>query len=426
MSLFGRFSNDFKSLTRQKKIEVFSDPDELIFPVIQHSGQPASVIVKKGDQVCVGQKIAAAADGISANVHASVSGTVVGIEDYVHYTGISVLSIIIQNDFQYLVSPTIRSVLPLETLSPEDVCQCIGEAGIVEMNNRPFPTHIKLTPLKNIPINTLIINGTECEPYLTSEYCVMMEESADIMLGVKAAMKACGATQAIIAINSHQIGAIKILNTHISKTAGIVIKLLPTGYPQDNEKIITEIIMKQKIREFPIEIGVIVLTLATVAQIGKTIGTGMPLIDRVVTLFGTALPLLGNYRIRMGVPIRHLLQTGSSDANVEGARQRLIHGGPLTGVTLSSRNVVITKATTAIVVMNDVLNDESACIRCARCIRVCPVQLIPLALANGTANAGLCIECGLCAYVCPAKRYLVQRIRLNKIENKQLTGVQSA
>jgi len=414
-------------ISRDKPIERFIPPLVYI-PLIQHTGKPAKPLVKAGDYVFLGQKIADTDAVVSASVHASVSGKVKSIQKYHHpVLGISE-AILIENDGKDKTeNKNILSEEEVNKLTSQDLILKIKESGIVGLGGAGFPTHVKLSPPK--PIDSLIINGAECEPYLTSDFRLMVEKTDEIIKGIELIVKILGPKKVYLAIEDNKPEAIKAFERKL-KTLHIThytLHILKTHYPQGAEKQLIKNILKREVPsgKLPFDVGVVVQNVATCFAIYEAVYLNKPLYERVVTVTGNCLSHPKNILVRIGTPIRDLI---SLCGPLKEKPKKIIFGGPMMGMSQYTDEVPVIKTTTGIVVLGEsevkVLKEEF-CIRCGRCVESCPVGLMPaiLSLASQSQNWQLakeysifdCIECGLCGYVCPAKRNMVQYIKQAKL-----------
>ncbi len=420
-----------KNATCHKPIVNLDPPDELIFPISQHIGAPAIPCVKTGDTVLMGQKIAEASGFVSANIHASVSGKVKSIEKRLHPNGTMVESIIIENDhLDTPANPFSDTEQPYTDLSREEIINLVREAGIVGMGGATFPTHVKLSPPEEAKIDYVIINGAECEPYLTSDHRAMLENTKSILRGLSIILTLFGLDEGYIGIENNKPDAI----AHMTEAAAafpvkkIHIVPLKTKYPQGSEKQLINAITGRKVKpgQLPWQAGCIVTNIDTAAAIARAVIKKIPLTTRIVTLGGDALKNPMNYRVRLGTPFRHAIeQSGGTVAEPK----KVLMGGPMMGTAIPNLDVPIIKGTSGILCLGEKaarLEQETACLRCSKCLYVCPMNLQPNLLdtlsrrdefdALQKLNIADCIECGSCAFVCPARRRQVQQIRIAKIK----------
>jgi len=420
----GVHPNDNKAQTNKKSIVVMQPPKTLVFPLAQHLGAPCTPIVAVGDHVKKGQKIAGSEAFVSAPIHSSVSGTVTAIKPYPVPNGSMVESIVIENDFQeeraYNLEPT-----DYTKINPDDIPGIIREAGVVGMGGATFPTHVKLMPPDPSKIDTVIVNGAECEPYLTSDHRVMLEVPEEVILGLKVILYRFGITNGHIAIEDNKADAIELLKKECA-SEGIVVDTLKKKYPQGSEKQLIYAVTKRVVPagKLPADVGVIVINIDTCTAIARRFMYGKPLMRRIVTVVGTPFSQNANYKVRIGTPIDYIIeQNGGFIKNPA----KVIIGGPMMGVAQFRLDVPIIKGTSAILALTEkeaYIPPEDPCIRCGKCVQNCPMNLMPLYLQQYAVKGDLdtcekydvtsCIECGCCSYGCPSKRQLVQNIRVAK------------
>ena len=422
----GIHPHDNKAYTNKVPIRVLDGCSEHVYPVIQHIGAPLTPTVAVGDKVYVGTKIADSDAFVSAPVHSSVSGTVTAIEPRLHPNGNMVNSIIVENDFEYEVDANVTPKGEIEDLSPQEIIQIVREAGIVGMGGAGFPTHIKLSPPPDKKIEYIVVNGAECEPYLTSDHRVMLERPDQVLYGLRAIMRIFDMDKGYVAIENNKPDAIAIMKKAAENYAGIEIKTLKKKYPQGSEKHLIYAVTGREVPSggLPADAGVIVVNIDTAVSIGIAIMTGMPAIRRIVTVSGDAVKKPANYEVRTGTNFRHVF---TCEGGFKTEPANVLQGGPMMGIAQSSLDVPVTKGTSALLALvrsPKTYEDEQACIRCGRCVKVCPMHLVPMMLnlhaVNGDLeaceklNAADCIECGSCAYICPARKHLVSNIRVAK------------
>jgi len=391
----------------------------------QHIGAPCEPLVKKGDQVGVGQKIGDADAFVSAPVHSSVSGKVVAIEPYPHPLRRQVLSVVIEADKD---DQRFEPKGPNDwfELSPDQIRQKIREAGLVGLGGAAFPTHVKLSPPKGKPIDTVIINGCECEPYLTCDHRLMLEQPGEIVEGARIILKAVKATKAYIGIESNKPDAIALMR----KTAepDIEVVVLKCKYPQGAEKQLIKAILDREVPSggLPFDVGVLVQNVGTTRAIRDAVVEDKPLIERVITVTGSGIRYPANLRVRIGTLLSDLIEECGGVMNNP---SKVIMGGPMMGLAQFTLDVPVIKGTSGVLVLSHeeaMLEEPKACISCAKCVDGCPAYLLP-ALLGKYAEKGRfedcerygvmdCIECGVCSYICPARRPLVQLIKLAKAE----------
>ena len=400
-----------------------SAPPRVIIPLSQHIGAPAKALVQKGDYVKMGQMIGEAGGFVSAPVHSSVSGTVVGVEKCLLANGMEVSAVVIDNDYKDEWTELHPSDHP-ETLTPKELADIVRAAGIVGMGGATFPTSVKLSPPPGKTVEKLVINGAECEPYLTADHRLMLEKAAGIIDGIRLMMLALDVKEAIIGVENNKMDAVAALTEAAKAAEGIVVKALPVRYPQGGEKQLVYATTRRKVPcgALPLEVGCVVCNVGTCFAIHEAIRLGKPLIERVTTV-GGLVNNPGNFLVRIGTPIEALLDAcGGMKPGVK----QFINGGPMMGQAMSRTDIPVTKGCSGILCLGDeaVEPKESACIRCGRCVRTCPMLLMPAkmdALARADQyeaceKAGVmnCMECGACTFVCPAKRSLTQSFRMAK------------
>jgi len=424
--------------TKDLPIRQATEPKQVVIPLQQHTGVPCQPLVKIGDQVNVGQKIGDINAFISAPVHSSVSGKVVAIEPRAHPLGPTVLSIVIESDGKNLVDENVRPKGNLDSLTPAQIKDAVREAGIVGLGGAAFPTAVKLFPPEGKKIDTLLLNGAECEPYLTADYRLMVERAEEIIYGMKLLMKALNVQQGIIGIEDNKPQAIKTMITQIKKSDSTDYNLrnqelkkirvisLKTKYPQGSEKHLIKVMLDREVPSggLPLDIGVVVNNVGTAFAVYEAVVTGLPLIKRTVTISGDGVKEPGNLEVKIGTLFQEVIdQCGGLNGKVE----KVIMGGPLMGLAQYTTEVPIIKGTTGILLLKDSgIIESQPCIRCGRCIDVCPMYLMPTMYAllvehkkwEETEKYSIvdCIECGCCAYVCPSKIPLVHYIKYGKAE----------
>ncbi len=421
----GIHPKDNKAQTCFKNIRELKAPEVLVFPLSQHIGAPCNPLVAKGDRVLKGMKIADSDAFVSAPIHSSVSGVVTAIEPRPVPSGQEVMSIVVQNDFADELDPSVKP-LDLDSVKPSDIPSIVREAGVVGMGGATFPTHVKLTPAPGKIIDTVIVNGAECEPYLTSDHRVMLETPQELILGLKAILRRFGIKNGHIAIEENKADAIKKLGEMCEGEDGIRVDTLKKKYPQGGEKQLIYAVTKRKVPlgGLPADVGVVVVNVDTCTAIARRFMYGTPLIRRIVTIVGGAIADPCNYRVPIGTTVEYILENAGGFIEEP---KKIIMGGPMMGPTQFRLDVPIVKGSSAILCLTEKeveLPEEEPCLRCGRCVDHCPMKLMPLYLADNVRRGNLerceelkitaCIECGCCSYVCPSKRQLVQRIRQGK------------
>ena len=421
----GTHLEEFKELSSGSEPRPMPAPSKVLLTLSQHIGAPAKALVKKGDPIKLGQKIAEAGGFVSAPVHASVSGTVSGLVAYRSATGQMVQAIEIENDGLDTLGyePVDRSG---EELSPQEILGYIQEAGIVGMGGAGFPTHVKLQPPKDMPVDTIILNGAECEPYLTCDDVTMRLHPEKVVSGLELMLKATGAKKGFIAIEDNKAAAIAAVEKAVGDRTDMTVAVMKTKYPQGDEKrIITSVTGRSvPMGGLPAAVGCVVENVGTACAIVDAVYYGKPLYERVMTVTGHAVNEAQNLLVRFGCRISDILDFAGGLACEPG---KIIFGGPMMGVAQANQDAVNDKRNNGILV----LTPEKAapmpvdpCIRCNRCVEVCPVFLEPLMIASAAKmevwdtaerfDITACIECGSCSYICPSHRPLTELIRFGK------------
>lgn len=421
----GAHPYDGKKMSRECPIEILNPGDTLVYPLSQHIGAMAKPLVKAGDRVLVGQKIAEKGGFISANIHSSVSGTVKAIEKRLVATGGMVDSIIVENDGMYEEAAPIFSGNPDE-LSKDEIIKIIEEAGIVGMGGAGFPTNVKLSPKNADIIDSIIVNGAECEPYLTSDYRRMVEQTDKLVKGLKIVLKIFPDAKGYFGIEDNKPEAIEALLKATENEDRIEVVPLKTKYPQGGERSMIYAVTGRKINSkmLPADVGCIVHNVDTIYAIYNTVYNGKPLIERIVTITGDAVSTPKNFQVRIGTPFRELIDAAGGFTTEP---EKIISGGPMMGFSFFNIDVPVVKGSSSLLafIKDDVSHEEpSACIRCGRCAAACPEHLLPMKLAALAGQnepeefkklGGMeCVECGCCSYVCPAKRQVTQSVRSMK------------
>lgn len=421
----GAHPYDGKKMSRDCPIEILNPGDTLVYPLSQHIGAMAKPLVKAGDRVLVGQKIAEKGGFISANIHSSVSGTVKTIEKRLVATGGMVDSIIVENDGMYEEAAPIFSGNSDE-LSKDEIIKIIEEAGIVGMGGAGFPTNVKLSPKNADIIDSIIVNGAECEPYLTSDYRRMVEQTDKLVKGLKIVLKIFPDAKGYFGIEDNKPEAIEALLKATENEDRIEVVPLKTKYPQGGERSMIYAVTGRKINSkmLPADVGCIVHNVDTIYAIYNAVYNGKPLIERIVTITGDAVSTPKNFQVRIGTPFRELIDAAGGFTTEP---EKIISGGPMMGFSFFNIDVPVVKGSSSLLafIKDDVSHEEpSACIRCGRCAAACPEHLLPMKLAALAGQnepeefkklGGMeCVECGCCSYVCPAKRQVTQSVRSMK------------
>ncbi len=418
-----------KGLTEKLGIEEATLPKQVVIQLHQCTGLPYRSLVKVGDLVKVGQKIGESDKFISAPVHSSVSGKVVAVEPRLSFMGRMSVAVVIDSDGKQDVADDIKPYPVTEKISIKEIIAAVKDGGIVGLGGAVFPTHIKLSPPKDKPIDNLIINGAECEPYLTCDYRLMLDDVFNLAYGIDVCKKVLGVDKAYIGIEDNKPVAIQYLKKKLNRIEVVALK---TKYPQGGEKQLIKSILNREVPsgKLPMDVSAMVMNVATCAQIARTLKTGMPLVDRVVTVTGKHLRRPANLRVKIGTSYRDLIE---QCGGVDGVIRKIVCGGPMMGIAVPSIDVPVHKGTSGIVVFTKKEIEEEmdyskkdVCLRCGACTEVCPMSLNPSLLAEYAEagnwemckklNAMDCIECGACSYICNSRRDIVQLIKLAKGE----------
>ena len=401
-----------KEYTEHMALKRFPEPEEVVIPLSMHAGAPANPVVQVGDTVKVGQKIGEAAAFISSPVHSSVSGTVTAIENRGHATRGECLSVVIKSDGKNTLHESVKPHKGLEELTPDEIVEIVKEAGIVGMGGAGFPTSVKLKTAK--PVDTILLNGCECEPLLTAD---------DVIYGLKAILKAVGAEKGVIVIEDNKPDAIQLMTEKTADLENIEVVTAKTKYPQGAEKMLIKRVTGRKVPSggLPADVGCIVSNISTTKAIADAILTGMPLIERVVTVTGERVKNPGNFIVKIGTNTKDLIDYCGG---VTGDDVTIKAGGPMMGFLLTDTNVPIMKGSNGIIAVDTDHTVEQPCIKCGRCMDVCPMELSPLYFAKFAdeenwqgmkeKNVMDCIECRCCEYICSSKIPLVTKIKAGK------------
>lgn len=426
----GFIMKDHKELTNNKPVEVATEPKVVYIPLHQHAGSACKALVKAKDEVKVGQKIGDTEASKAAPVHSSVSGVVKGIEKMYSHDGWEVECVVIESDGKNELHESIVPRENIDKLTKEEIVKIVREAGIVGMGGAQFPTHTKLTAPTQ-PIEHIILNGAECEPYLTSDHRIMLENAEDIVGGLEILLNYFEGSKGYIGIEDNKQDAIDVMAKAISGKSNMQVASLKTKFPQGDSYRMVDSITK---KEVPMDgrcmnVNAMVSNVGTTAAIYQAVKNGKPLYERVVTVTGRGVKEPKNLLVKIGTPIRDLIeQCGGFSANSPG---KIIAGGPMTGYTQFTLDTPISKGVTGIIVLTEEEakpEPASPCIKCGKCLEVCPTHLEPLFISAYALkdrfedaeklNALSCIECGSCSYICPAKRPLAESIAHSKRQIK--------
>ena len=399
----------------------FPEPKTVVIPLSMHLGAPANPVVAVGDTVKVGQILGEAAGFISAPVHSSVSGTVVAIEERPHATRGKCLSVVIESDGKAEIHESVKPNKPLEELEPKEIVDIVKNAGIVGMGGAGFPTYVKLMP--NKPIEAVLINGCECEPLLTADHRLMLEYADDIIYGLKAVMKAVAAPKGVIVIEDNKADAIELMQAKVEAEEGIEVCVARTKYPQGGEKMLIKRVLGRSVPSggLPADVGAAVCNVSTVKAISDAIKTGMPLVERVTTVTGPHIVSPGNFVVKIGTSAAELV---AACGGIQGENVTVKAGGPMMGFVQETLDTPIMKGSNGIIAVDTDVAEPQECIKCGRCMDVCPMELTPLyffkyAGAQDWASCKAknimdCIECRSCEYICSSKLPLVSMIKMGK------------
>jgi electron transport complex protein RnfC len=422
-----------KELTEHSAIEILPIPEEVEILLNQHFGAPCEALVKKKDAVIEGDLIGEVEKGLGANIHASVTGKVKNIGTSAHPISVSAPSVIIQTDPE--AKPSERSPCDWKSLSSEELLERVKKAGIVGIGGAGFPTHVKLSPPPEATVDTLIVNGAECEPYLTTDHRLMLEYPEEVIEGAKILLRILGIKKCHIGIEANKPDAIETLKTTVDKTSSngfnISIDALKVKYPQGSEKQLIQSITGRRVPGFglPFDVGVIVQNVGTTKAIYDAVVLEKPLYEKVVTISGRGIARPANLLVKIGTRLSDIVAfLGGTTPGLA----KVILGGPMMGFAVSTLDIPVTKTTSGVLFLTEDEIDTRAygqCIRCGWCLEACPMGLLPNEIgvyveagrAGDTSPFGVfeCFECGCCAYTCPAKRPLVQFIRLAKMRAKK-------
>jgi len=417
-------------ISAAQPVEVLPLPAKVIIPLSQHIGAPAEAMVAKGDRVKTGQLIAKSAGFVSANVHSTVSGIVESLEPVMDSSGYKRPAITINvegDDWEPSVdrSPNLKKEI---TLSAQDIIKKIAEAGIVGLGGATFTTHVKLSVPAGKKAEMLVINGVECEPFLTSDHRLMLEKGHELMIGIQILMKALNVPKAMVGIEANKPDAVSHLQSLAKSYSGIEVQPLKVKYPQGGEKQLIKALTGREVPSggLPIDIGAVVHNVGTALAVYEAVQKNKPLVERIVTVTGKNLAHPSNFLVRIGTPVSALIAAAGGLPDDTG---KVVSGGPMMGKAVSSIDVPVTKGTSGILVIpaaESKRKPEGVCIRCAKCVSVCPMGLEPYLLYRLGQRMQYsqmevervldCMECGSCSFECPANLFLLDFIRLGKVE----------
>ena len=428
----GVHPNDMKAATNEKAIEQLEAPAEVVIPMSMHIGAPCKPIVAVGDKVTIGQKIGEPGGFVSAPIHASVSGTVKAVEPRPFSMGGTMMSVVIENDFQNTVCPDIHPVEDPDSLTPEQLVEIVKNAGIVGQGGATFPTHVKISSGLG-KVDYVIINAAECEPYITGDHRTMLERPEQVVKGATLLAKCFGVEHVYIGIEANKQNAADVLNKTIAElNAPVVVEVLHTRYPQGAEKQLCQAVSGRQVPsgKLPADAGCCIFNLNTTCAIYRAVYTGMPVVNKVVTVSGSGVIEPKNIECPIGTPISKLFD---ACGGLREDTYKLIMGGPMMGLAQYNVDVTVGKGTGAMLAFagkEEQYEEHPQCIRCGKCVAACPVHLEPLFMYQ-YAEKGMvdelneahimdCMECGACAYACPARMHLTHMFKTGKqlVKNK--------
>ena len=423
----GVHPSEKKELSEHTGLVRFPQPDVVVLPMSMHLGAPANPVVQVGDYVKKGQVVGEAAGFISAPVHASVSGKVIAVEERPHAVRGTCLAVVIENDHQNTLHESIVPHGHWKDLTPDEIVEIVKNAGIVGMGGAGFPTYVKLKPGK--PIEAVLINACECEPMLTADHRVLLEYADDVIYGLKAVMKTVASPRGVIVIEDNKPDAIELLTAKAAAEEGIEVCVAKTKYPQGGEKMLIKRVLGRMVPsgKLPADVGAVVSNVSTVKAISDAIKTGMPLIERVTTVTGKYIPNPGNFIVTIGTNAADLV---AHCGGIQGNDVTVKAGGPMMGFVQKDLNVPIMKGSNGIIAIDTDHTAPQECIKCGRCVDVCPMELKPLYFHKyfETQNwAGFkaesvmdCMECRCCEYICSSKIPLVSKIKAGKAAVREM------
>lgn len=417
-----------KELTAHKPAVTAALPTRIIIPLSQHIGAPDKPLVVIGQEVKRGEKIGEGTGFVSAPVHASTSGKVTAIGNFPHPLGMDVASVVIESDGKDEWVSGLKETPDYAMLSPDELKKMVSEAGIVGMGGATFPTHVKLSPPKEKPIDAVVLNGAECEPYLTADHRIMLERPTEIVEGLKILMKILGVKKGYIGIEANKPDAIETMQKAVAGSPGIAVLPVKVKYPQGAEKMLIKAVVNRTVPAggLPMDIGVVVQNVGTAEAVYNAVRFGRPLIERYVTVTGRGVKEPKNFIARIGTPYSQLVEEAGGFTD---SAAKVISGGPMMGISQYSLDVPVIKGTSGILVLPRAevsVKPYGPCIRCARCIDACPMKLQPSVIGlfvekeryEDAKDYNLldCFECGSCTFVCPANRPMVQWVKKAKKE----------
>lgn len=422
-----------KAATAHQPIRRLPFPDHLVIPLNQHIGKPAKLLVKKGQEVVRGEPLASADGFVSVPIHAPATGRIRDIRLMPSARGEQTMAIILHVYAAATQEVLWRNPVDPGALDPQGMIQAIQDTGMVGLGGAAFPSHVKLSIPEEKSVDTLVVNGCECEPYLSCDHRTMLEHPRELMRGIRYAMQATGVSKAIVGVEENKMDAVKLLREHLHAHSDISVEAVETKYPQGSEKMLIKSLMGREVPAggIPLDIGVVVNNVGTLAALGKLLPVGEGLTERVVTVTGPGVEKPGNYIIPLGTPIGYVLK----QVGYIGGENEFILGGPMMGPSVSDMETPVTKGTSGLLVLNEPEIEQETrriwpCIKCGRCLNACPMHLNPAYLGllaakreyeemAQTYHLNDCFECGCCSYVCPSNIPLVQHFRIAKAINRE-------
>ena len=423
----GVHPSEHKEFSEHKALVRFPAPKIAVLPMSQHLGAPATPVVAVGDYVTVGQVIGEPSAFISSPVHATVSGTVIAIEDRPHPSRGMCLSVVIESDGKDTLHESVKPHGEPEQLEPAEIVDIVRAAGIVGMGGAGFPTAVKLAP--KTPVDTILLNGCECEPYLTADHWLLLQYADEVIVGLKAILKATGAQKGIIVIEDNKPDAIELMQTKVADMDGIEVCVAKTKYPQGAEKMLIKRVLGRQVPsgKLPADVGVVVSNVATAKAICDAIRTGMPLIERIVSVTGEHIANPGNFIVRIGTSVAQLVE---HCGGITCDNAVIKAGGPMMGFPQTTLDTPILKGSNGIIAVNPDPTQAVECIKCGRCVDVCPMELLPLYFAKYAdegnwegmklKNVMDCVECRCCEFICSSKIPLVSKIKAGKAAVREM------